>query len=245
MKAIILAAGRGTRMGSLTDEGPKCLTLLSGQPLLSWQVKALKDAGVQEIGIVRGYKKDKIKIEGAFYFENPKWNKTNMVRSLEYAREWLEKETCVVSYSDIIYPAGTIVQLLESRGDIVISYNTEWLEIWEARFDDPLTDAETFRINEKGVVVDIGNKANRLEEIQGQYMGLIKFTSSGWSDATDILSSLRPDICDHMDMTTFLQELIKAGISIDAIPIKGRWFEFDCENDLRAYQRISHKMNIL
>ena len=53
MKAIILAAGRGKRLGALTDDRPKCLVSLQGQPLLSYQVRALRQGGCDEIGLVR------------------------------------------------------------------------------------------------------------------------------------------------------------------------------------------------
>lgn len=245
MRAIILAAGRGNRMGSLTAEQPKGMTALSGKPLLSWQIRALRDAGAQKIGIVRGYKKEKIKFENAFYFENLRWQNTNMVQSLCCAHDWLEKETCVVSYSDIIYPAETIVQLRKSKGDIVISFNTEWLEIWRERFDDPLEDAEKFRTSDTGKLLEIGGKADFINDIQGQYMGLIKFTPLGWLDAKRVLSYLPSEFCDNLDMTSFLQELIKADVSVNTIPIQGKWFEFDNEKDLITYQRISHKMKIL
>ena len=53
--AIILAAGRGSRMRELTDTKPKCLLELAGRPLLHWQLDALRDAGVERIVLVRGY----------------------------------------------------------------------------------------------------------------------------------------------------------------------------------------------
>ena len=58
MKAIILAAGRGSRMKHLTDEKPKCLAKLGGKLLIEWQLEALSAAGINEIAIVTGYKKE-------------------------------------------------------------------------------------------------------------------------------------------------------------------------------------------
>ena len=76
-------------------------------------------------------------------------------------------------------------------------------------------------------------------------MGLIKFTPSGWKKSQSLLSSLSPSQCDQMDMTSFLQRLIQTNISIETIPINGRWFEFDNQNDLEAYQKISEQISIL
>lgn len=108
MKAIVLAAGRGSRLGSLTNDNPKCLTELFGKSLIEWQVKALNEAGINEIAIVRGYKKEKINIKNATYFDNDIWDKTNMVMSLYKADEWLQKYECIISYSDIIYKSEVI-----------------------------------------------------------------------------------------------------------------------------------------
>src|SRR5262249_61394707 len=82
MRAIILAAGRGSRLGPLGDGRPKCLVELSGKPLVERQVAALRGGGVSEIGIVRGYRLQMIQLPGGVYFENPRWSETNMVSSL-------------------------------------------------------------------------------------------------------------------------------------------------------------------
>ena len=56
MKAIILAAGRGSRMKKLTNDKPKCLVKLHGKPLLEWQLESMRKSGISEIAIVTGYK---------------------------------------------------------------------------------------------------------------------------------------------------------------------------------------------
>ena len=101
MKAIILAAGRGSRMKHLTDTQPKCLVELNGKSLLDWQLKALRDAGITEIAIVTGYRRQLLVNRGLIEFYNPRWAETNMVSSLACADEWLTTEPCIVSYSDI------------------------------------------------------------------------------------------------------------------------------------------------
>jgi len=60
MKAIIVAAGRGRRLGTETDEIPKCMVKVGGRPILHWQLDALASAGVDDVVIVRGYLGDRI-----------------------------------------------------------------------------------------------------------------------------------------------------------------------------------------
>ena len=89
MKAIILAAGRGSRMKNMTDDRPKCMVELRGKPLLEWQLTALHEAGISEIAIVTGYKRELLANRAPMEFHNPRWAETNMVSSLACAQEWL------------------------------------------------------------------------------------------------------------------------------------------------------------
>lgn len=241
MKAIILAAGRGSRMGSLTVDKPKCLIKLAGKSLLQWQLEALRGAGIEEIGLVRGYMADQISIPEIKYFDNIRWDQTNMVMSLVCAKEWLQSDVCIVSYSDIVYPADTVALLYETNGKIVITYDNDWLKLWKARFDDPLVDAETFQVDDKGKLLEIGNKAKSIDEIKGQYMGLLKITPKGWKIIENYLSGLTQEECDRMDMTSLLRRLIQKGVEINTVLINSGWYEVDNEKDLELYQSMASK----
>ena len=83
MKAIILAAGRGSRMKHATDNIPKCLLKVKGKTLLEIQIEALKKSGIKKIGIVTGYLSEQLidYCDNTFY--NDKWNETNIVSNNE------------------------------------------------------------------------------------------------------------------------------------------------------------------
>lgn len=236
MRGIILAAGRGSRLGAITDERPKCLTELLGRPLLAWQLDALRAGGVEGLTVVGGYRKERL--EGGSYalLENPRWSETNMVGTLACAAEVLRSGPTVVSYSDIVYHPDHVRALLAAEGDLAISYDQRWAELWQDRFEDALSDAESFMVR-AGRVVEIGNRARSLEEIQGQYMGLLRFTPAGWARAEDFLASLAPAERDRLDMTSLLRRLLQARMRITAVPVEGRWCEVDNETDLRLYER--------
>ncbi|MBI5753333.1 MAG: phosphocholine cytidylyltransferase family protein [Hydrogenophilales bacterium] len=236
MKAIILAAGRGSRMGKLTEDQPKCLTRLAGRSLLDWQIDALRAAGIEEIGIVRGYRKELLP-DSLRHFDNERWQKTNMVVSLSCASEWLSNSPCIVSYSDIVFAPETIQLLMVSPAAIAISYNTEWRRLWEARFDDPLADAETLAVEADGRVSDIGRRPKSMEEVRGQYMGLLKFEPSGWAQVAHFLASLVPSEVDRLDMTGLLQRLIASGVVIQGLPVNGMWYEIDTESDWQLCEK--------
>ncbi|MBH68557.1 MAG: nucleotidyl transferase [Rhodospirillaceae bacterium] len=243
MRAIILAAGRGSRMQTLTANRPKCLIKLRGKTLLQRQIDALRAAGVVEIGIVTGYRKEDLMHYGLTQFHNPRWNKTNMVSSLACAAQWLEDGPCIVSYSDIFYHSSAVEMLMKLSSPIAITYDPNWLNLWKQRFDDPLTDAETFLINEDQVLLEIGSKPAELSQIQGQFMGLIRLMPKGWSEIVRIRKSLNVNVQDKMDSTGILQKIIEMGrVPIRAIAIESQWGEIDTESDLAYYESIKEEL---
>jgi L-glutamine-phosphate cytidylyltransferase len=234
MKGIILAAGRGSRMGSLTDKLPKCRTVFNKKELIQWQFEALRNAGLNDLAIVRGYLADTFKFD-VTYFENTRWSETNMVMSLIAADEWLRNDTCVASYSDIVYSPDAVKRLINFSGDVVMTYDPNWNELWSLRFEDPLLDAETFKLVDDQVV-EIGNRAKSINDIEGQYMGLVKYTPRGWQQVSNYMKQFNQDELDGMDMTQLLQGLISSDIKVSAVAIDDDWFEVDTESDLLVYE---------
>ncbi|MGY9063528.1 MAG: phosphocholine cytidylyltransferase family protein [Rhodospirillales bacterium] len=228
MKAIILAAGRGSRMKKLTDESPKCLVKLRGKTLLDWQLDAFKNAGISQIAIVTGYKRQLLANRGLEEFYNARWAETNMVSSLACANAWLMEGPCIVSYSDIFYCIRAVTLLMEKPMPLAITYDPNWLALWTRRFGNPLLDAETFRLNLDNTVSEIGNKPKSVEEIQGQYMGLLRFEPEGWMEVLRICTALTSVESDRIHMTWVLQKIIESGkVSINAISYNGQWGEVD------------------
>ncbi|MFZ5427690.1 MAG: NTP transferase domain-containing protein [Thermodesulfobacteriota bacterium] len=115
--AVILAAGRGSRMEELTRLKPKCLLELAGKPLLEWQLAALRAAGASGVTVVTGYRGEMIAGYGMNTVENPRWSETNMVSSLLCAAPLLESRECVVTYSDIVYGPSAVRALLGCGAD--------------------------------------------------------------------------------------------------------------------------------
>lgn len=240
MRAIILAAGRGSRMKELTDEQPKGLVLLRGKPLIQWQLDALAEAGIEEIAVVTGYKHELLSEFGVVEFYNPRWAETQMVSSLEAASSWLNSGPCIVSYSDIFFESTAIDSLKGSNASLAVTYDPHWLRLWSRRFEDPLTDAETFRLRADETLAEIGGKPRSTEEVQGQYMGLLLFTPEAWAEITRLRAAMPSAEQDRMHMTATLQSVIDAGvISVKAIPYTGLWGEFDSASDIDAFEQLT------
>lgn len=240
LQAIILAAGRGKRLKKLTEASPKCLNRIGNKTFLDYQVEALQAGGVTDVSIVTGYQARMLEEKGYPTFHNPRWEQTNMVSSLLCARDTFSRGT-IVSYSDIIYPASLVSRLASGEGDLLVAYDPNWRALWEERFDNPLEDAESFRIDDDGRITDIGSPVDDIEKIQGQYMGLMKFTPEAFKWITEAVDEkiLTGNEIDKMDMTSLLRFLIETRPGrIMGIPVTEPWCEIDTEKDLVVAEKI-------
>ncbi len=239
--AVILAAGRGSRMRDLTNDTPKCLLKLAGRPLLHWQLEALKAAGLKRIVVVRGYKKKML--TGDFEtVDNPRWKDSNMVTSLMCALPVLTEEKILVAYADIVYKADHVTKLLAAKGDICLTYDRDWESLWRLRNENPLEDAETFATRQ-GRLIELGNKPEKITQVQGQYMGLVQFSKTGLEQVVQYINSLPKHEVEKMDMTSLLRGLLEHNIAIQAIGIDGGWCECDTEQDIAAYEKALRLTN--
>ena len=239
MRAVILAAGRGSRMDSLGSDRPKCLVELGGKPLIERQIAALRRGGVDEIAVVRGYRAEMIHFSGLHYFTNERWAETNMVMSLAAAASWLRSGDVIVSYGDIFYRSELVCRLVAAPGQLVITYDRAWRRLWTRRFSDPLADAETFRIDAAGQLLEIGGKTTQIDDIEGQYMGLFKFTPPAWRHVEALLGSLDASVRDRLDITALLRRLLAAEASpIGTLGTDGQWGEIDNPQDVALYDEM-------
>ena len=255
MKAIILAAGEGTRLRPLTSNIPKCQVTIEGRTLLDWQVKTLNECGIDDVVVVKGYLAEKITHKGLKYYENRNWSTTNMVATLWCAQPELHGEV-IVSYGDIVYNRRVLQALLESSRDIAITIDLDWEAYWGMRCVDPLEDAESLTMTEDYQILNVGSKAEKVEDIQAQYMGLLKFSGKGietvkksyreaktrHSQGMPVWGSEKRPF-EKLYMTDMLQGLIDQGEPVYGVPVKRGWFEIDNNMDYEiAKKHFKHQI---
>ena len=238
-KAVVLAAGQGARLRPLTNSCPKCMVSYQGIPIVERLCATLRASEIAEIVLVTGYRSEALDYLGLRMFHNSEFATTNMVHSLFCAEEALTEET-VVSYSDIIYSSSILQALLDSTADFSVVVDLRWRELWEARMEDPLLDAETMKISADGSIKELGKKPNTIDEIQGQYIGLFKVTEEAIKEVRMFYHSLdRNRLYDgkpfsQMYMTTFIQLVIDHLMPVKAVTVSGGWLEIDGPSDLEC-----------
>ncbi len=243
MKAIILAAGRGSRLNELTQNKPKCLTKIGSLSLLERQIASITAAGINDISIVTGYLSEELSDVNITKYHNQDWQSTNMVMSLMEADNLLTNDECIISYSDIFYETNAISMLMKSNFKTAITYDPQWLKKWSQRYENPLEDAETFRILNNQLLIEIGNKPNSIEEVDGQFMGLIKISPGEWIKIKNYFYKQDAQIRKQIQLTHLLNGLIQNQIiEIAGIPFTGIWGEIDTKKDLEFYEKYYKKV---
>ena len=160
-----------------------------------------------------------------------------MFHSLTMASSWLEQETCIVCYSDIVFHPNAVRALMDSTAPLAITSYSGYWSLWEQRMENPLEDLETFRTDSAGRLLEIGQKPERREQIQGQFMGLLRFTPQSWDWVRQTLRQPLPKPADKLDMTTLLQGMLLHGFPIQTIPVEELWLECDTQQDILTYEQ--------
>jgi choline kinase len=212
---------------------------VDGHSLLSRQLDVIRAEGVEPVVLVGGYRSEALERQGAAVRLNPRYAETNMVWSLFCAEEELDGEV-VVAYGDIVYSREALRAVLDATADAAVAIDLEWEAYWRARNEDPMADAETLKLSPDGRILELGQRPRSLADIEGQYMGLMKFSAAGVEalraefHAARQGAGLRGKPVEKAYMTDLLQASIDHGARLQAVPVRGGWVEVDTVSDLES-----------
>jgi choline kinase len=173
MKAIILAAGKGSRLNG-HDLKPKCLFEVGGQTLLARQVEALREVGIQEIVLVLGFEAERIRRlyqHTASFVLNSRFEETSSLYSLWLAREHLV-DGFVVLNCDVLFHPQLLERLLSSPFEDALLIDLV------DKNNNHLGDEEMKIKLSDGLVVDISKDMDPAEA-DGENVGVVKFSAEG------------------------------------------------------------------
>ena len=255
-RAILIAAGRGKRLGPHTEDIPKCMVEVAGRPILGWVWRALEAVGVEELVVIRGYKGDVLSkfardlVPHAIFVDNTEWQTNNVLLSLACAREHLDRPT-YVTYSDIVFTPEVARAAAESPAEIGLVIDREFRAIYEGRTEHPLDEGEVADLAPSGAVARVGKRALPAQDAIGEFIGLSRLGPRGVAIVGEALDRLAERFAgrDHEPfqraaryrnayLTDLWQELIEGGVRLDPILIAGQWREIDTGQDLERARQL-------
>ena len=136
MKAIFIAAGKGSRLGNITKDLPKPLVDVNSKSIIERQILLLRKNNVNDIVIVTGYKKEKFTFKNIEYVHNPNFDEQEQTGSLMTARSKIVGDVLIM-FGDILFEEIILQQMLNSKDDIVIAVDKDWEKSYDERPDNP------------------------------------------------------------------------------------------------------------
>jgi len=250
MKAIILAAGKGSRLGMLTNDKPKCMLKLFNETLIEKQIKIFHSYNINDITIVTGYRSEVIDIPDVNYVKNKNYETSNINESLFCALE-PSSSPVLVTYGDIIFEQKIIQQMLEITDGIGLAINLNWKKYYQNRKNHPLSEAENVLV-ENGRILQIRKNISKSLENQqiGEFLGIMMVSSEHVKILLERYSYLKKNhigafhnssSLSNAYLTDMLQEIINCDINVNPVFTEGEWREIDTPEDLKNAEKSINK----
>lgn len=246
-RGIILAASRGRELGDLTETIPKALVKIHGKSLLEHIVETFNTSGMNQLSVVRGYRKEAMTLPNLNYVDNDDYDSTGEVYSLHLALEAISEtgEDLVITYGDVLFKRYILEALLEAEDELVVAVDTGWRDSANRnRAADYVNCSLPYvrraylqRVELKHVAEDM-----KPEIIHGEWMGMLKVGG----ESQHMLREVVADIIDRSGengreakMPLVLNELIARGAKIRTIYTAGHWLDVDSLEDIVSSSSFS------
>ena len=227
MRAIILAAGLGSRLGKKSKGRPKALIKVGGKTLIQHQLEALSSEGIGPVVVVVGHGADQVRDalgEAVEYVENPRPSETNSLYSLWLAREWLEGDVLLLN-SDLLFHPQVLKKLVTTRAS-ALAYDS---------LSTPGTEGTKVGL-QRGRVTDLGKDLPETGA-RGENLGLIKLNAEGAAT----LRRRAEAIVSAGDEKSWVTEAVRSTLSeveVEGVNVAGTpWVEIDFPFDLERARR--------
>ena len=238
IKAVILAAGVGSRIRPLTDDCPKSLLMINGKTILEMMISHIQKCGISEIVFVLGYLQDQIKdyVKTQFpdlvahYITNKKYKETNTGYSLLLTKDLVQNSTFIKFDADVVFDIAILKNLINSEHDncLCIDKNIH-------------LDAEEIKviIREENRVVKASRTVNP-EDAIGESIGIEKISPEAAHALFSELEIMMKDEQHHQEYYEAAYErIIEKDVPFHALDISGlKWTEIDTKEDFLSAESL-------
>ncbi len=246
MKAIIIAAGRGSRLMPTTADSPKCYAEVQGRRMLDHALDAFRGAGVNDLCFIGGYQIDKVRADYPHFTfrHNTDWANNNILLSLMHAEDLMD-DGFICCYSDILFTSSVVRGVMEHPADIALSVDTRWLERYTHRTQHPPDDAEKVIVS-NGRVTRV-HRGITPHDAYGEYTGIAKFTRAGAAKLRAHFHEAREQfagkpfreavVFEKAYLILLLQHMIEAGVPMAHADNAGEYMEVDTQEDFELARK--------
>ena len=248
MKAIIVAAGVGSRLGDLTKELPKPLIDVNGKSILERQILSFKKFGIDKIVIIRGPHREKFSFKNVTYVDDDDYENHNLLGSLMVAENELNEDV-IISYGDIIFEETILEQILAFSGNAGLAIDYNWKKNHSGKSKELLGKISVVTIKNNSIS-NIGYYENideNPDSILGEFIGIMKLSPLSANYFITKYNELKtnhdgkfhdsPSI-NFGIITDMINELIYNKIQFLPIKISGVWCEIDTQQDLDNAKKL-------
>ena len=238
-RAVVLAASRGSALQALTEDKPKCMLDLRGEPLLRRQLRSFNDVGIREVTAVCGYKHEAVDLPNIRKVVNEAYATTGEIASLARGLEGVEGPT-LLSYGDIIFRDYILQLLMQSEADIALVVDADWRAHRRDApkhapdlviCDRPQSDA--LLLDEMPVLLEGFEGMVARELAHGEWIGLAKLSARGLGLLREQLAAMEADgAAERGGLPDLFNRLVAAGHKPEVIYIAGHWLDVNDAFDL-------------
>jgi L-glutamine-phosphate cytidylyltransferase len=221
MRAIVLAAGKGSRLNPFTKEEPKCMLSVGGESIIQRLIRIMRSEGIDDIVVVVGYHKELLKAhlpEGVRFLDYADYETTNNFHTLWSVRDELDCSFLCI-FADVLIQPGALRRLLMCPQDISLMVDTR------QRLED------TMRVKiQSGCVESVGSHIEP-DAADGNFVGISKFSKVG---AKMLVNQMRIMAGSHFQdyYTIAVDQLAKQAMLVGYADIGDMpWAEVDTLND--------------
>ncbi len=239
-RAVILAASRGSALGELTEQRPKTMVKLRGQPLLSHIVAAYNAVGIKRIRVVRGYQAAAVDLPALSYTDNDEYADTSELVSLHKALDGDPDDSMdlYISFGDVIFNRHILDSLRESDDGLTIMVDTEWREsVNRGRATDYVRCTQPYSRRNFYQTVYLERAAEDLgeDEIHGEWMGFLRVTAAALPAFRATVAALAA-MPEHRaaKLHHLLSRLVEQGDQVRVLYTTGHWLDVDSLEDVVA-----------
>ena len=247
MRAIIIGAGRGSRLMPTTENAPKCFAEIQGKRILDWTVDALRGGGCTEICFIGGYRIEAVRRDYPdFVFrENCDWQANNILVSLMCAEDLMDRPF-VTAYSDILFTRQVVADLVRSSEELVLGVDTDWREHYRPRTQHPPHDAE--KVITRNGRVECVHRGISYEAATGEFIGVAKFGAEGAQRFRDFYRRRKTQfwgqpyreapLFQKAYLIHMFQDMIEHGMEFGHADTPGHYREIDTQQDMDLAQTL-------